>query len=168
MVAIISTMVYDQSATERWNNMATMPANETYMPDARDREMLARLDAALGGAMPEAPKLVGPQGEEMILPSSVYHALQQLVHMLAQHQAVALVPIEHELTTQEAADLLNISRPYLIRLLEEGKIPFTWTGTHRRLRLSDVLSYKQHRDAARGDALDRLAQLSEAFGLYNE
>ena len=142
--------------------------NETFTPDIRDSEALARLDAVLGDVASEAPRLVGPGGEEVVLPVAVYQALQQLVHMLARHQAVAVVSVEHELTSQEAADLLNVSRPYLIRLLEEEKIPFTRTGTHRRVRLSDVLAYKNQRDAARGEALDRLARLNEDLGLYSE
>lgn len=147
--------------------MATTPANETFVPDARDSEALARLSVILEEGT-SASRLIGPKGEEVILPASVYQALQQLVHILAQHQAVAVVAVERELTTQDAADLLNVSRPYLIRLLEEGKIPFTRTGTHRRVQLADVLSYKERRDVARGEALDHLAQLNQELGLYNE
>lgn len=148
--------------------MATMPVNETYIPHARDSEALERLDAVLGEAASEALRLIGPQGEEVVLPPTVSQALRQLVHLLSQDQSVAVVSVEHELTTQEAAEILNVSRPYLIRLLEEGKIPFTKTGTHRRVRLADVLAYRQRRDIARGEALDRLAQLNQELGLYNE
>lgn len=148
--------------------MTSTPVNEAFIPDARDGETLARLDAMLRDATSQAPWLVGPQGEEVVLPPAVSQALRQLVHLLAQDQSVAVVSVEQELTTQQAAELLNVSRPYLIRLLEEGKIPFTKTGTHRRVRLADVLAYKQRRDHARGEVLDRLAQLNQELGLYDE
>ena len=81
---------------------------------------------------------------------------------------VTVVPIGKELTTQQAADLLNVSRQYLVRLLDEGKVPFTKTGKHRRLRMEDVLAFKQTRDKDRKTALDRLTELSEEFGGYSE
>ncbi|HEX5503538.1 MAG TPA: excisionase family DNA-binding protein, partial [Thermomicrobiales bacterium] len=78
------------------------------------------------------------------------------------------VPVYRELTTQQAADLLNVSRQYLIRLLERGDLPFTRTGTHRRIRLDDVLRYKDARSARRREGLRRLTRLSEELGLYDE
>ena len=79
-----------------------------------------------------------------------------------------MVPVHQELTTQQAADLLNISRQYLVRLLEEGKIPYTRTGKHRRLRIDDVVAYKQARDRERSESLDELARLSDELGGYDE
>ncbi len=75
------------------------------------------------------------------------------------------LPIDQELTTQEAADLRNVSRPFLIGLLQPKEIPFVMTGTHRRIRLSDVIEYKQRRDATRHEALDRLTELGQEYGL---
>lgn len=113
------------------------------------------------------PRLVGPHGEEIPLPESVSHALRQLVHYLARNKAVTVVPINKELSTQEAADILNISRPHLIKLLEQGAMPFTKVGTHRRIRFDDLMSYKRRFDAEREEALDRLAQLNQEMGLYD-
>jgi excisionase family DNA binding protein len=70
------------------------------------------------------------------------------------------------LTTQQACDLLNVSHPYLIRLLDQGAIPHTRTGAHRRIRAADVLAYMRRRDAERGEALDALSRMSQEFGLY--
>ncbi|MGH7914982.1 MAG: helix-turn-helix domain-containing protein [Candidatus Binataceae bacterium] len=112
------------------------------------------------------PKLVGPKGEEIELPESLYHELRQLVYHLAHGRAVVVVPLNRELTTQEAADLLNVSRPFLVKLLEQGSIPFAKTGTHRRISVGDLMAYKQRRDAERQRALAHLTQMSQEMGLY--
>lgn len=113
------------------------------------------------------PKLVGPQGEEIILPKSVFHVLRQIVFHMMHGRAITIVPINKELTTQEAADILNVSRPYLVKLLEEDKIPFVKVGTHRRIRFSDLMDYKEQRDAERKRGLTELTQLSQDLGLYD-
>src|SRR5437763_439933 len=88
--------------------------------------------------------LVGPDGDVEI-PAEVYRILRQVVEAMNQGLAVTVVPQSQSLTTQQAADLLGISRPTLIRLLDSGKILFDRVGTHRRLRLRDVLDYREKR-----------------------
>lgn len=112
------------------------------------------------------PKLVGPHGEEIELPESLFQVLRQLVYHLARGQAVSVVPVNKELTTQQAADILNVSRPFLIKLLEQGEIPFIKTGSHRRVRFSDLMAYKRRRDAERQRALAHLTEMSQEMGLY--
>src|SRR5580700_4634890 len=101
-------------------------------------------------------KLVGPHGIAIELPPSIFHVLQQIVHPLLHGQAITIVPLNKELTTQEAADILNVSRPYLIKVLEQGELPFTMVGTHRRIRFSDLMEYKRRRDARREENLAQL------------
>jgi excisionase family DNA binding protein len=111
--------------------------------------------------------LIDSNGEQIEIPEAVYRIVCHAVPILVTGDSVSVVPIHKELTTQEAAELLNVSRPYLIRLLDEEKIPYTKTGTHRRIRLSDLMNYKRARDKERRDALDELTALSQEFGLYD-
>ncbi|HMO20728.1 MAG TPA: helix-turn-helix domain-containing protein, partial [Candidatus Melainabacteria bacterium] len=94
-------------------------------------------------------RLLGPEGQEIPLPEPLYRVLEQVIPLLAADMAVSIVPVEHLLTTQEAADLLNISRPHLIKLLEKGAICFEKVGTHRRIRFEDLIEYKNERDRER-------------------
>lgn len=117
----------------------------------------------------KAPKcrLVGPGGEAIEIPPSVFHVLERVVEVLARGDSITVVPIGKELTTQQAADLLNVSRQYLVRLLDEKRIPFRKTGKHRRLRIEDVLAFKERRDKDRRADLRELTQLSQELGGYD-
>ncbi|MBZ0189421.1 MAG: helix-turn-helix domain-containing protein [Candidatus Obscuribacterales bacterium] len=113
-------------------------------------------------------RLVGPEGQEILLPEPVYRVLEQVVPLLAADMAVSIVPVGHLLTTQEAANLLNVSRPHLIKLLEKGAIPFERVGTHRRIRFEDLMEYKHNRDKERRKSLKKLTQMAQEAGLYDE
>jgi excisionase family DNA binding protein len=106
-------------------------------------------------------RLVGPDGQALPIPESVFRALVLVAQDMAQGKTIVLMPHGKMLTTQEAADLLNISRPYLVKMLEKGDIPFELVGSHRRLRVEDVLAYRRTRALERRSKLDRLTQLSE-------
>jgi excisionase family DNA binding protein len=105
--------------------------------------------------------LVGPDGEKIPLPELASLVLEHVSEVLARGDSVTVIPVGKELTTQQAANLLNISRQYLLRLLETNQIPFTKTGRHRRLRIEDVLQYKAKRDQERRVKLEELIRLSE-------
>jgi excisionase family DNA binding protein len=92
--------------------------------------------------------------------------LTEAARVLARGDAVAVVPLQQELTTQGAADLLNVSRQYLVRLLDQGTIPCHKVGTHRRIAVGDLLRYKRQRDLERQHGLAELARLSQELGLY--
>jgi excisionase family DNA binding protein len=101
-------------------------------------------------------QLKGKHNETIPLPIAALKLLRIILQHMAKGNAVTLIPIQAELTTQEAADLLNVSRPFLVKLLEEGKIPFRRVGTRRRVLAKDILHYKQEIDAKRLEVLDEL------------
>lgn len=111
--------------------------------------------------------LVGPNGRRHRIPDSVIFGLARIAEVLARGDALTIVPVGARVTTQQAADLLNVSRQYLVRLLDEGRIPYDRTGKHRRLKIEDVLTYKQRRDRERDAGLDELTRLTEELGGYD-
>ncbi|HEY9900569.1 MAG TPA: excisionase family DNA-binding protein [Pantanalinema sp.] len=115
---------------------------------------------------PVRPKLVGPDGTAHELTETVYEVLTNLVALLAAGKAVTVMPYDQELTSQQAADILGVSRPHFIKLLDERKIPYTKTGTHRRIRFVDVLNLKHQRNADRFRGLDELEKLGQDLELY--
>lgn len=96
---------------------------------------------------------------EIVLAPALSGLLMELLRYIGQGDAVTLVPVSQMLTTQQAADILNVSRPFLIALLEKGDIPHTTVGRHRRVRAEDLFAYKKARDTKRSKALSDLAEL---------
>lgn len=105
--------------------------------------------------------LVGPDGRKVPLPDPLFFVLERVAEVLARGDSVTIVPVGKELTTQQAADLLNVSRQYLVRLLDDNRIPHTKTGKHRRLKIEDVLRYKAERDRSRRLKLAEITRLGE-------
>lgn len=103
--------------------------------------------------------------DDLILPGHVLQILLEVLAEMGKGNAISLVPMHQELSTQEAAHLLNVSRPFLVGLLEKGEIPFRKVGAHRRVYLRDVMAYKERTDQQRGKALDALAALSQQEGM---
>jgi excisionase family DNA binding protein len=129
---------------------------------------LALIERALSHAgVTTASRLVDVDGAPVEMPAALVEALKTIVGHLKAGNGVAVAPMHAELTTVEAAELLNVSRPHLIKLLDAGALAFRMVGTHRRLRLVDVLAYRDRRDTESHLALDELTRHAEELGLYD-
>lgn len=111
--------------------------------------------------------LLGPDGEQVPLPEEVYNLLTDVVEAMREGKVITLVPHTQRLTSQEAADFLGVSRPTLVKILEEGKIPFEQPGRHRRVLFSDVLAYRDRLREERRAALTEMTQEASEAGLYS-
>lgn len=101
-------------------------------------------------------------------PPAAVAAFKQVLQAMAEGGGVAVLPLDAELTTQEAADLLGVSRPSLVKLLEAGAIPFRTLGVHRRLRAADIFAYRKARDAKRRRILDKMVAENQRLGFYDD
>ena len=138
--------------------MPALSANEPVTPSTDDARLARTSSRRLAPFLNRTLDVrITETGEQIELPAAAVRLLVELLSAMAEGNAVSLVPIHAELTTQEAADLLNVSRPYLVQLLEKGEIPFRKVNTHRRVLYQDVVSYKQRIDDERRKALDELA-----------
>ena len=142
----------------------SLPTEEEAKLAAESSRKLAKLAAIIGGGA-TAQLCLYDDGEKITVPISAIRLLADILAHMAQGNAVTLVPIEHTLTTQQAADLLSVSRPYLINLLEVGKIAFTKVGRHRRIKYQDLLAYMERIDAESRQALGELSREAQALGM---
>lgn len=136
-------------------------------PDADlAREAARTLSSHLTTAGPLVLRLAGGSSDETIqLPAPAAQLLVRLLDEMAKGNAVTVLPVRAELTTQEAARLLNISRPTLIQLLDQGALPHRRVGTHRRVRFDAVMAYKRRLHDDRKAALAELAAYDQEIGL---
>lgn len=145
---------------------------EVTLPEPGEVQAAAQASRALARASqkgkPVRVRILGSSadGEEVSLPALAVGVLKDALLQLANGNAVTLMPIHAELTTQEAADLLNVSRPFLVKLLESKAIPFHTVGTHRRILAGDLLSYRAKQRARTGKALEQMARIDDELKLH--
>ena len=113
-------------------------------------------------------KLEGDPGEEIILPEPILRLVYEALDAAASGKNLRLVEEDEEVSPEKAAEFLQVSRPYLVRLLDKDEIPFHYVGTHRRITVSDLIEYKRKRKLKSKKALQRMTDLSEEMGLYDE
>lgn len=114
----------------------------------------------------QPPALVDEHGTRTELPRPIYELLVRVASALQEGKVISLVPETQELTTQAAANILGVSRPHLIKLVESGQLPFHKVGAHRRIRMKDLIAFQQERDRNRRTALDDMARKAQEAGLY--
>ncbi len=141
----------------------TLPSEaDAILAKETSRVLASRMQA---GAPLQLRLLDGSEKDPVKIPAAAARMLVRILEEMARGNTVTLIPVHAELTTQEAADMLNVSRPFLIQLLDEGKIDFRKVGTHRRVRFESVMKYKRRSDADRRAALDELAAYDQELGL---
>ncbi|MCB1834365.1 MAG: helix-turn-helix domain-containing protein [Geminicoccaceae bacterium] len=150
----------------------TLPASYTEpfvdrLPDELDSQAADQLRTILATQMQEGEdtrlKLCLEEGKtsEIALTPALSHLLMELLRHIGRREAVTLVPVRQMLTTQQAADILNVSRPHFIKLLEDGELPYSMTGRHRRIKATDLFEYKEQRVKERSTALAELAAIDK-------
>jgi excisionase family DNA binding protein len=132
---------------------------------ATERKQVRELERLLDSGV---AALVGASGQRLDIPPTVYEVLRKVVELMAQGKSVTLLPDNEVITTQRAADLLGMSRPFFIKLLETGVMPHHRVGNQRRVYLRDVLEFARKRAEECQAALDRLSQQSFEAGLYDQ
>jgi excisionase family DNA binding protein len=134
------------------------------IPSESDAELAREAIRAIAATKPKELR-VRFDNQELLLPEAATHLIHLLLSEMAKGNAVTLIPIHAQLTTQEAADLLNISRPHLIRLLEKGEIPFRTVGTHRRICFEDLVKFKEDFEERRRKNMEELAEQAQDLGM---
>ena len=147
--------------------MSIATAEVTVLPPDKPLDDLLALVSDMAETERAPVKLVGPSGRVIALPPELIQVLSAVITAMANGQAITIAPHHQVLTSQEAADILGVSRPTLIRLLDAGRIPYEQPGRHRRVLLKDILDYADERRHERREALDELVRIGEEAGMYD-
>jgi len=132
------------------------------------RESYDALAASIEQLHSENPEIEIEETEEKIrIPINALRLLAKILMELSRGNPISIVPIATEITTQAAAELIGCSRPHIVRLLEEGKIPFTKVGKHRRIKYEDLAKFKKEMKSRQRNKIQELMQLDEESGLYD-
>lgn len=149
------TLALDPSSLERGEQEELRQAAGVFK-----RRMTAHAAARL--------QFLDDESDVVTVPREVADLIAEILAQLAAGRVVAAYPMHAELTSQQAADFLNVSRPHLVKLVDEGVIPYHKVGTHRRIYFKDVLAYRARQEEGSRAALDELSRISEEIGLYED
>ncbi len=148
--------------------METKTAAETTcgIPSERDAALAERAGRALEALADSAQPVSASFGNETVdVPAPALRLLREILDRMAHGKGVALTSLHAELTTRQAAELLQVSRTHLVQLLDEGRIPCRKVGSHRRIRAEDILAWRRETELRRREALDDLTALDQELGL---
>lgn len=160
---VVALIAFDEYHVDMSDVLEVRPGE---VPPQQLAEFERMLDPA--GRIGDAARLVGADGTAIELPDGIHGVLVSIVEHLKAGNGITVIPMHADLTTVEAAELLNVSRPFLIKQLEAGALPYRMVGTHRRMRLADVLAYRDRMDDQAEQALAALTTEAEELGLYGE
>lgn len=150
---------------EPMHNASSMPTEKATALAREALRTLREKPLRKGSTTVRLQAELGSQSASVAVPREAFELLVEILGQMANGNAVTLVPTQAELTTQQAAELLGVSRPHLVTLIDDGKIPHRKVGSHRRVRVADLLAYKQLRYAERRAALDELTAEAQELGL---
>lgn len=145
------------------SNIVKLPTNE----DIEQAKLSSRTLSKFHNDDRVTMSIEGSSGksETVVLPGIAMQMLLDILSDISQGKAISVIPYEAELSTQQAAHMLNVSRPHLVKLLEENEIPHRKVGSHRRVYVKDVLEYKEKITKARKESLKNLAELSQSLDM---
>jgi excisionase family DNA binding protein len=173
-IVSISDILLARSGSKRNSMQITPRQNKPPLPNDTEIELSRTSSRILASSLDsdnetQKIKVESLSGKEqsLLIPTIAIQLLIDILAQMSQGNAVTLVPVHAELSTQQAANFLNVSRPYLIKLLDAGDIPYRKVGKNRRILAKDLYSYKADLDAKRSRSLDELTALSEELGLYD-
>ena len=149
--------------TPKGNETVVPTKKETALAEQSIKVLISYMETTKQPAFELSEK--GRQNKQINIPISAIRLLVDILAQMAKGNAVTLIPVHAELTTQEAADMLNVSRPYVVELLEHGKIPFRKVGTRRRIFVNDLLHYKEKIDKARLKTLEELSAQAQELDM---
>jgi excisionase family DNA binding protein len=144
---------------------ALLENDDVVVPTADESVLAKEASRALAASGEKELRIRLEDGGELVLPKSATKLIQHLLLEMSHGNAVTLIPIHAALTTQEAANILGVSRPYIVKLIDSGELPHDQVGTHRRIRFSDLENYRNRFEARRKKILEELADEAQDLGM---
>jgi excisionase family DNA binding protein len=166
VIALVALVTYITPVL--WERMMPRKRKDQDRPVVPTPEMVSFAQQMLHQLDEDRPRFAlqdRETGQTFEINETVYELVRRLLIELAQNRPVSIIPHGHELTTYEAADFLNVSRGYILKLVNEGKLAHKMVGTHRRIRLEDLLTHRDEMNAASDNAMEELAEINEKLGL---